>query len=69
MSDDLTLMTGRGVDIVLKVLGSDDLSTWDTTNPLATATNTLTIPAITPAANETKKFYKVVVEFAASSNN
>ena len=67
MSDDLTLMTGRGVDIVLKVLGSDDLSTWDTTTPLATATNTLTIPAITPAANETKKFYKVVVEFAASS--
>ena len=67
MSDDLTLMTGRGVDIVLKVLGSNDLTTWDTTNPLATATNTLTIPAITPALGETKKFYKVVVEFAASS--
>ena len=67
MSDDLTLMTGRGVDIVLKVLGSDDLSTWDTTTPLATATNTLTIPAITPAANETKKFYKVVVDFAESN--
>ena len=65
MSDDLTLMTGRGVDIVLKVLGSDDLSTWGST-PLATATNTLTIPAITPAQGETKKFYKVVVEFAAT---
>ena len=66
MSDDLTLMTGRGVDIVLKVIGSDDLSIWDTANPLATATNTLTIPAITPAQGETKKFYKVVVEFAAT---
>ena len=66
MSDDLTLMTGRGVDIVLKVIGSNDLSIWDTANPLATATNTLTIPAITPAQGETKKFYKVVVEFAAT---
>ena len=30
-------------------------------------TNTLTIPAITPAQGETKKFYKVVVDFAGSS--
>ena len=66
MSDDLTLMTGRGVDIVLKVIGSNDLSTWNTETPLVTATNTLTIPAITPALGETKKFYKVVVEFAAT---
>ena len=34
--------------------------------PLATVTNTKTIPAVTPAQGETKKFYKVVVEFAAS---
>ena len=27
----------------------------------------LTIPAITPSQGETKKFYKVVVEFAGSS--
>jgi hypothetical protein len=66
MSDDLTLMTGRGVDIVLKVIGSNDLSTWNTETPIVTATNTLTIPAITPALGETKKFYKVVVEFAAT---
>ncbi len=65
---------GRGVDITLKVLGSNDLTTWDTTNPLTSVTNpeltqespVVVFPAITPAANETKKFYKVVVEFAAS---
>ena len=67
MSDDLTLMTGRGVDIVLNVVGSDDLSIWDP-DPLVAVTNSLVIPAITPAANETKKFYKVVVDFAGSSN-
>ena len=47
-----------------EVIGSNDLSTWDTTNPLATVTNSLEIPDITPALGETKKFYKVVVEFA-----
>ena len=67
MADGVTLATGQGIDITLKVIGSNDLSTWDTTNPLATVTNSLEIPDITPANGETKKFYKVVVEFAASS--
>jgi len=66
MADGVTLATGQGIDITLKVIGSDDLTTWDTANPLATVTNSLTIPAMTPAQNETKKFYKVVVQFAAT---
>ena len=65
MADGLTLMTGRGVDIVVNVLGSDDLSIWDP-DPIVAATNSLAIPAITPEANETKKFYKVQVDFAAT---
>jgi hypothetical protein len=65
MADGITLQTNRGVDITLNVYGSDDLVNWGST-PLATATNTTTIPDITPALGETKKFYKVEVSFAAT---
>ena len=63
MADAIELKTGRGVTINLILKGSDDLTTWTT---LQTATDTTEFTAITPAANETKKFYKVVVEFAAT---
>ena len=65
MPEGITLQTGRGVDITLNVYGSDDLVNWGST-PLATATDTTTIPAITPLLGETKKFYKVEVEFSAT---
>ena len=56
--------TGRGVTITLKLMGSDDLSTWSF---IENASGT-TFGAVTPGSGETKKFYKVVVEFAGSSN-
>ena len=65
MADGVTLKTGRGVDIKLKLMGSTDLSTW--TQIGSDITNTKVIPAITPAQGETKKCYKVVVDFAGSS--
>ena len=66
MADGVTLKTGRGVDIKLKLMGSNDLSSW--TQIGSDITNTKVIPAITPAEGETKKFYKVVVDFAGSQN-
>ena len=66
MADGVTLKTGRGVDIKLKLMGSTDLTNW--TQIGSDITNTKEIPAITPAQGETKKFYKVVVDFAGSSN-
>ena len=65
MADGVTLKTGRGVDIKLKLMGSTDLTNW--TQIGSDITNTKVIPAITPAQGETKKFYKVVVDFAGSS--
>ena len=64
MADGVTLKTGRGVTINLILKGSDDLSTWTT---LQTATDSKAFTPVTPALGETKKFYKVVVEFAGSS--
>ena len=64
MADGVTLKTGRGVTINLILKGSDDLSTWTT---LQTATDSKAFTPVTPAAGETKKFYKVVVEFAGSN--
>ena len=66
MADGVSLKTGRGVDIKLKLMGSTDLTNW--TQIGSDITNTKVIPAITPAQGETKKFYKVVVDFAGSSN-
>jgi len=66
MADGVELKTGRGVDIKLKLMGSSDLTNW--TQIGSDITNTKTIPAITPGSGETKKFYKVVVDFAGSQN-
>ncbi len=63
MNDELDLKTNRGVVIQLKVYASSDLTTWGS-EPIVTATDTLTIPAISRALGETYKFYKVVVDFA-----
>ena len=64
----VTLMTGRGVDITLKVMAAAEpnaaAADWD---EATSATGSKTLPPITPAANATKEFYKVVVEFAASA--
>ena len=56
--------TGRGVDITIKLMGSDDLTNWTF---IENATGTA-FGAVTPGSGETKKFYKVVVEYAASQN-
>ncbi len=63
LPDDVDPKTGRGVDITIKLMGSNDLSTW---TQIETATGTTFAP-VTPGLGETKKFYKVVVEFAGSS--
>ena len=63
------IKTGRGVDIILKLQGSNDLSTWSDIESKTAASGTVAaFSAITPGLGETHKFYKVVVEFAASSN-
>ena len=65
MSDDVTLKTGRGVDIKLSLQASDDLTNWTT---IQTVTDTKAFTPVTPGSGETKKFYKVVVGYEASSN-
>ena len=60
MADDVTLKTGRGVEIRLNLMGSSDLTNWSF---LMIARDSKIISPVTPAAGETKKFYKVVVEF------
>ena len=62
LNNELDPKTNRGVVIRFNVYASNDLTTWGD-SPIVTATDTLTIPAITPAPGETKKFYKVVVDF------
>ncbi len=64
LPDDVDPKTGRGVDITIKLMGSDDLTNWTF---IENATGTA-FGAVTPASGETKKFYKVVVEYAASQN-
>ena len=62
----VSLKTGRGVDITLKLMGADDPSgPW---SPIETAggTDGKTFTPVTPAVGETAKFYKVVVVFAAT---
>ena len=61
MSDAIQLKTGRGVIITLTLKGSDDLATWTT---IEQVTDTKTFTAVQPGLGETKKFYKVVVNFA-----
>ena len=59
----VTLLTGHGVNIVLSLQGSDDLSTWDALENATVTNNKPSFAAVEPGANETKKFYKVVVSF------
>ena len=62
----LALMTGRGVDIVISVVASDDIDcNWSAATPVATATNSTDLPEATPASGETFKFYKVKASFSA----
>lgn len=57
--------TGRGVNITIKLQSADtpDATSW---TDVESATGTTFAP-VTPGSTDTKKFYKVVVEFAASS--
>lgn len=64
----LALMTGRGVDIVISVVASDDIDCdWAAATSVATATNSTVLPEATPATGETFKFYKVKASFSASA--
>lgn len=69
MAEGVTLATDCGLDIVLKVFGSDEPSVstdeTETNKPLATVTNATEFE-LTPVLGETKKFYKVKVEFTAT---
>ena len=65
---DLALMTGRGVDIVISVVASDDIGCdWSAATPVSTARNNTVLPKATPASGETFKFYKVKASFSASA--
>lgn len=70
MAEGVTLATDCGLDIVLKVFGSDEPSVstdeTETNKPLATVTNATEFE-LTPVLGETKKFYKVKVEFTAAT--
>ena len=59
----VTLLTDHGVNIVLSLQGSDDLSTWSEIETAAITNNKPSFEAVTPGNNETKKFYKIVVSF------
>ena len=63
MADAIQLKTGRGVYINLILKGSNDLSTW---TEIETVTDTKAFSAVQPALGETKKFYKVEVEFSGT---
>ena len=65
LPDDVDPKTGRGVTITLKLMGSNDLSSW-TQIETAGGTDNKTFAPVQPGLGETKKFYKVVVEFAAT---
>ena len=58
--------TGRGVDITLKLKSADtpNAASW---TDVESASGTTFAP-FAPGSTDTKKFYKVVVEFAASAN-
>ena len=58
--------TGRGVDITLKLKSADtpNAASW---TDVESASGTTFAP-FAPGSTDTKKFYKVVVEFAGSSN-
>ena len=58
----VTLLTGHGVNIVLSLQGSGDLSSW---SEVETATITNDKPSFDPVTpgDATKKFYKIVVSF------
>ena len=58
----VTLLTGHGVNIVLSLQGSGDLSSW---SEVETATITNDKPSFAPVTpgDATKKFYKIVVNF------
>ncbi len=61
LSDEVKPMFGRGVDIFFHIQGSTNLTDWAV---LATATNTTTLPSVTPISGETKKFYRLTLEYA-----
>ena len=66
LPDGVDPKVGRGVTITLKLMGSNDLSSW-TQIETAGGTDNKTFAPVQPGLGETKKFYKVVVEFAGSS--
>ena len=65
---DVTPMVGRGVAITIKLQSTSDLGGSWTDVESAGGQDNKTFAPVTPALGETKKFYKVVVEFAASAN-
>ena len=65
---DVTPMVGRGVDIAIKLQSTSDLGGSWADVETAGGENNKTFAPVQPGLGETKKFYKVVVEFAASAN-
>ena len=69
LDDDVVPLIGHGVTITLNLKGSADLSTWEqieTATITSGATNSVDFDPVTPAAGETKKFYKVTVDFTST---
>ena len=65
--------TGQGLDIMIKLMGSSDLSNWSYISTATITTqeglSTATFAPVEPALGETHKFYKAVVEFAATAQD
>ena len=59
----VTLLTGRGVDIVLSLQGSGDLSSWSEVETATITNDKPSFAPVTPGGSDTKKFYKIVVSF------
>ena len=69
LDDDVVPLVGHGVTITLNLKGSADLSTWtqiETATITSGETNSVDFDPVTPAAGETKKFYKVTVDFTST---
>ena len=64
LPDDVDPKTGRGVNITIKLKSADTPNAVDWTD-VESASGTTFAP-FAPGSTDTKKFYKVVVEFAAT---
>ena len=67
LPDTVDPKTGRGVDITIKLKAADTPNAAPTDWADVESASGTTFAPFAPGSTDTKKFYKVVVEFAGSS--